>query len=139
MFATNYLTAILLSLTILLAFQTCDKNSNGNSANHENAAKADGKMISGSFSAKTPKGNNFIKLEIKPDGGARLLFLVALHSPPVDVENLTTKLDRMQDGALCFAERPKTVERCLVSVDESAVVVKLKPGGELLKLKKIPE
>ena len=93
-------------------------------------------MISGNFSAETPKSPGFIKLEIKPDGTALLLNVAAIHLPPVELERLETKLKRANDGALCFAEKPKTVEPCLVSADESAVVVKLVPDGTQLKLVK---
>lgn len=132
MIAANYLTIVFFSLTVLMNFQNC-----GDSVKMKNdAAGANNKMISGTFSAETPKNPGFIRLEIKPDGTALLLNVVTVHLPPVELERLETMLNQSKDGALCFAEKPKTVEPCLVLADARAVVVKLIPEGTLLKLEK---
>ena len=132
---TNYLTVIFLSLTVLLNFQSCGENS----VNAKKQTGADKQMISGNFSAEMPKSPGFLRLEIKPDGTTLFLNVATVHLPPVELERLETKLNRGKDGALCFAEKPKTIEPCLISADERAVVVKLIPDGTQMKLEKTDE
>jgi hypothetical protein len=134
MISANYLTAIFLSLTVLMNFQNCGGENAANAKGE--TAGADKKMISGNFSAETTKSPGFVRLEIKPDGTALLLNVATIHLPPVELERLATKLTRSKDGALCFAEKPKTVEPCLASANDRAVVVKLIPDGTPLKLEK---
>lgn len=125
-----YMLKICLVFTMLFNFQDCGKKK----TSMEN--QKDETMITGNFSANTPENPGFLKLDIKDDGSVTFLNVVTLHNPPVEIERLETSLSE-QNGKLCFKDKPKTIEQCLVSTGNDSVTVKMIPGDAELVLKRI--
>lgn len=102
-----------------------------------NAENEQKKMITGNFSGQLPTPG-FLKLEIQKDGKALFLNVVTLHLPPAEIERFESKITQ-KDGKYCFAENPKTVEPCFVSVSDNEIVIRLSSDKKEISLKRIEE
>ena len=121
------------SFLLLAVCFNCARRETGR-AQDSDASK---KMIVGSYSGEIPRNPGFLKLEFGENGKTLFLNIVTLHLPPTEIERLETTAKYADNGRICFDPQPRTIEPCLVSFTDDEVVVKTRPDGAEVKLKKI--
>lgn len=133
LFKIIYLFTFLTAAVFSVESESCSAKSNTNT----NTAKEE-KMISGNFSGQLPNTPGFLKLEIQKDGKTLFLNVITLHLPPAEIERFNSRITD-KDGKLCFENKPKTIEPCLISASDKEIIVKLVSGGTEVSLKRIEE
>jgi len=93
-------------------------------------------MLVGNFTAKLPDAPAYLKLEVDDQGNATFVHLYALHTPPAELERITTTVQEDENGHYCLAEQPRSIERCFVRTDEDVIVVTVLPEGTQLSLQR---